>query len=79
MKNSTPFLSISFLNIGKCCQLGLPAEIKVHATADVNCAILTKCVKLQLEKKPVSNLISMQSVGFEQIFMKFTEIFIPQE
>ena len=25
------------------------------------------------------NLISMHSVGFEQTFMKFTEIFVPQE
>ena len=50
-----------------------------HARADANYAILTKRVKLQHEKKPVINLISMQSVGFEQTFMKFTEIMILQE
>ena len=30
------------------------------------------------EKKPVSNFLSMQCVVFEQTFMKFTEIFVPQ-
>ena len=38
-----------------------------------NYAILTKPVKLQDEKKLVSNLLSMQSVGFEQTFMKFID------
>ena len=42
-------------------------------------AILTKQVKPQHEKKHVSNLLSMQSEGFEEIFMKFMEIFILQE
>ena len=46
---------------------------------DANYAMLTKRVQLQHEKKPVSNLLSMQSVGFEQTFMKFIEIFIQQE
>ena len=50
-----------------------------HATIDASCAILTKRVKLQHEKKAVSNLLSMQSVVFEQTFMKYIEIFIPQE
>ena len=50
-----------------------------HARTDANYAMLTKWVNLQHEKKPVSNLISMQSVGFEQTLMKFTEIFILQE
>ena len=50
-----------------------------HVRPDVNHAILTKWVKLQHEKKPVSNLLSMQSVGFEQTFIKFIEIFVPQE
>ena len=45
-----------------------------HARADANYAILTK-----RENKPVSNLVSVQSVGFEQIFRKFIEIFVPQE
>ena len=54
-------------------------KILKHATTDANYAILTKQVKQQHEKKPVSNLLSMQSVGFEQTFMKFIEIFILQE
>ena len=49
-----------------------------HVRADANYAILTKWVKLQHKKKLVLNL-SMQSVGFEQIFMKFIETSIPQE
>ena len=50
-----------------------------HATIDANYAKLTKWVKLQYEKKPVSNILSMQIVAFEQTFMKFIEIFVPQE
>ena len=50
-----------------------------HASIDANYAILTKWVKLQYEKKLVSNLLSMQSVGFKKTFMKFIEIFIPEE
>ena len=46
---------------------------------DVDCAILTSQVKLQHEKKPVSNLKSVQSVGFEQTYTEFIEIFVPQE
>ena len=44
-----------------------------HARTDTNYAILTKLVKLQDEKKPVSNLLSMQSTGFQQTFMKFLD------
>ena len=50
-----------------------------HARTDTNYAILTKWVKLQHEKIPVSNLLNMHSAGFEQTFMKFIEIFVPQE
>ena len=50
-----------------------------HARTDANYAILTKHVKLQHEKKPVSNLLSMQSVGLEETFIKCIEIFILQE
>ena len=50
-----------------------------HYRTDANYAILTKRIKQQHEKKPISNILSMQSVGFEQTFMKFIEIFIPQE
>ena len=50
-----------------------------HAKTDANYTTLTKRVKLQHEKKPVLNLISMQNVGFEHTFMKFIEIFISQE
>ena len=49
-----------------------------HARTDANYAILTKRVKLQ-QNKPGSNLLSIQSVGLEQTFMKFVEIFVPQE
>ena len=66
--------------------MGLPAEIKgqtgeimKHTRTDVNYAILTKQVKQQHEKKPVSNLKCMQKVGFKQTFTKFSEIFIPKE
>ena len=41
-----------------------------HARTDSNYAILTKRVKLQHEKKTVSNVLSMQSIRFEQKFMK---------
>ena len=43
--------------------------------AYANYAILNTWVKLQ-QRKPVSNLLSMQSLGFEQTFMKFIEIFV---
>ena len=36
-----------------------------HANTGTNYAILTKPVKVQHEKKRVSNLKSMQIVGFE--------------
>ena len=49
-----------------------------HARADANYAILTKRVKLQHENKPVSNLISIQSIGFKQTFVMF-KIFILQK
>ena len=41
-----------------------------------NYATLTKRVKPQHEKKPVSNLKRMQSEGFEQMSMKCIEIFV---
>ena len=50
-----------------------------HAWTDGNYAILTKCVKLQHKKKHEFNLLSMESVGVEQTFMKFIEIFVLQE
>ena len=40
-----------------------------HARTDANYAILIKRVKLQHEKKLVPNLLSMQSVDFEQTLM----------
>ena len=49
-----------------------------HARTDANYTILTKQVKLQHQKKPLLNLLSIQSVGFEQKFLKFIEIFVPQ-
>ena len=42
-----------------------------HTRTDTNYAILTKRIKLQHEKKPKSNLKSMQSVGFQQTSAKF--------
>ena len=50
-----------------------------YARADVHYPILTKRPKPQHEKKPVSNLKSIESVGFEQKFTKFIENFVPQE
>ena len=47
-----------------------------HASTGTNYAILTKQVKVQHEKKPVSNLKSIHTVGFEQISKKFIEIFV---
>ena len=43
----------------------------------VNYVILTKRVIVQHEKKTVSNLRSMQRVGFEQTCAKSFEIFVP--
>ena len=48
-----------------------------HASTGTNYTILTKRVKVQLEKKPVSNLKRMQILGFEQTSTKFVEIFVP--
>ena len=50
-----------------------------HAKTDASYAILAKRVKLQHERKPLSNLLSIQSVGIEQTFMKFIEIYVLQE
>ena len=48
-----------------------------HVSKGKNYAILTKYVKVQHEKKPVSNLKSMEIVGFEQTSTKFIKIFVP--
>ena len=50
-----------------------------HARIDENQATLIKRVKIQNEKKPELNLLSMQSVGFQKTFIKFIENFVPQE
>ena len=50
-----------------------------HARTDANYPILTKRIELQHDKKPVLNLKSIESIGFDQIFKKFIEIFIPQK
>ena len=50
-----------------------------HARTDANYPILTKRIKQQQEKKPVSNLLNMQSIDFEQTFTNFIEIFVLQE
>ena len=49
------------------------------ATKDASYVILTKWVKLQHEKKPVSNLKSIQNVGFQETCTKFIEIYVLQE
>ena len=45
-----------------------------HARKNANYAtkLITKQVKPQQEKKPVSNLISIQSVALQQTFVKFS-------
>ena len=48
-----------------------------HARIDENQATLIKRVKIQNEKKPELNLLSMQSVGFQKTFIKFIENFVP--
>ena len=78
-KKDTGTTFVSFLNFGKYCWLGLAGKIMKRTKTDANYAILTKQVKLQHEKKPVSNLKCMHSVAFEQTFMKFIEIFVLQE
>ena len=50
-----------------------------HARTDANYPILTKRAKLKHEKKPISNLKSIESVSLEQTYTKFIEIFVPQE
>ena len=54
-------------------------KIMKHAGINENYVTLTKRVKLQHKKKPVSNLKSVQSLGSEQTFTKFIEIFILEE
>ena len=54
-------------------------KIMKQTRADTDFPILTKRVKLQHEKKPVLNLKSIESVGFEQTFTKFIEIFVLQK
>ena len=48
-----------------------------HARSDITYPILTKRIKLQHEEKPILNLKSIESVGFQQTFTKFIEIFVP--
>ena len=53
-------------------------QVKIikHVSTGTNYTILTKRVKVQHEKKPVSNLKSVRIVGFEQTPTKFIEIFV---
>ena len=50
-----------------------------HTRADANYPMIIKPVKRQHNKKRVSNLKSIESVGFVQTFMKPIEIFVPQK
>ena len=84
LKRFTPFLSISLLHLEKFAscvyqQRSKYRQVKITklASTGTNYAILTKQVKLQHEKKPASNLKSMQIVGFEQASLKYIEIFVP--
>ena len=45
----------------------------------MTCGSFHKQPQKKHEKKPVSNLKSIESVGYEQTFTKFIEIFVPQE
>ena len=49
-----------------------------YARTDANYSILSELFKVQHEKKPVSNLKSIETVDFEQTFTKFIEIFVLQ-
>ena len=51
-------------------------KITKYARTGANHIVLTKQIKLQLKKKLVSNLKSMQNVGFEQTFTKFDCMFL---
>ena len=79
-KDSTPFLSISFLNFGNYCQLGLLTEIKVqtrknYKTCKERCKLcnINQTGQTARWKKPASNLLNMQSPGFKQTCMKFID------
>ena len=50
-----------------------------HASTGTNYVVLTKQIKVEHQKKLVSNLKSMQIIGFEQTSMKFIEIFVLSE
>ena len=82
-KDSTPFLSISLLNLGMKFWLHLPAEIKVQTSINYKtCKRRYKWFDIDQTdqsttwKKPVSDLKVMQIVGFEQTSTKFIEIFV---
>ena len=68
------FLSISLLNLRMCCRLRLPAKIKIQTIKNCNIckrkSILFKRVEVKHEKKPLSNLKSIQNLVFEQITTK---------
>ena len=51
-------------------------KITKHVNTGTNYAILTKRVKVQNEKKLVSSLKRIQSIGFEETSTKFIEIFV---
>ena len=53
-------------------------KITKHANTGTNYAILTKRVKVKHEKKPISNLKTMQT-SFEKTSTKSIEIFVPWE
>ena len=79
-KDSTSFLSISLLNLRSVVgwvyqQRSKHRQVKImkHVRIVANYVILAKRIKLQ----HVSNLRSLQNLGFEQTSKKFIEIFVP--
>ena len=52
-------------------------KIAKHVSTGTSYVIFTKQVKVQHEKKPVSNLRSIQIAGFEETSTKFIGIFVP--
>ena len=86
MQKAEQFLSILILNFRKCCQLGLPAETKVQAgknyetcTDWCKLCLINQTGQTKTWKETCMKLKCMHCVGFEQIFMKFSEIFLPKE
>ena len=78
---SIPFLSISFLNFGKSCRLGLPVEVKVQTSKNYE-TCKTRCKLSHINQTGRTKTWKETCIEFkkyEQSFTKFIEIFVPQE